>query len=86
MFRYLSEIFSECSLRNLVKIGNILSNIGFCLNLKLEFLLATTLCQSLISSDKLNNYSDHSDPSDFKVSLYYFLKYTYRYLIKIIFC
>ena len=60
MLRCPSKTFFGCSLRNLVKIGNILSSkgdkflFGFGLDLQLEFLLTVPLCQSLMSSYKLN--------------------------------
>ena len=60
MLRYPSKILFGCSPRNLVKIGNILSSkrdkslLGLGLGLQLEFLLTVPLCQSLMSSYKLN--------------------------------
>ena len=54
MLRSPSKTFFGCSLRNLVKIGNILSTdrdkvlFSFSLDLQQEFLLTVPLCQSVI--------------------------------------
>ena len=51
MLRCSSKTFFRCSLRNLVKVGNILLSGGdkflfdFCLDLEIEFLLTVSLCQ-----------------------------------------
>ena len=60
MLRWPSKIFFGCSLRNLVKIGNILLSkrdkflLDLGLDLQLEFLLTVPLCQSVMLSHKLN--------------------------------
>ena len=60
MLRCPNKTFFGCSLRNLVKNGNLLSSrrgkflFGFGLDLQLEFLLTVPSCQSLMSLYKLN--------------------------------
>ena len=77
MLRCPSKTFFAFSLRNLVKIGNMLSSerdkflFGFGLDVQLEFLLTVPLCQSLMSSYKLNKLFSISKlvPFLFKCSL-----------------
>ena len=77
MERCPSKTFFGCSLRNLIKSGNVLSSerdkflFDFRLDLQLEFLFTVPLCQSLMSSYKLNKIFSISKllPLLFKCSL-----------------
>ena len=71
MLRCPTKTFFGCSLRNLVKIGSILSSekdkllFGFGLDLQLESLLTVPLCHSLLSSYKLNKMFSINFPLDY---------------------